>query len=140
MAIVAGGTAIGTAGTIFSGSEPGLLLGLFLIAATIVAGLVVATEAAYVIIPVPALLYPAGALLAGYVHDQRAVDASLTGFTVNAIQWIAGGFFAMLAATVIAILLAVGRWLFTGTGARLAYRQRRAGAPRRYEPWRHDSK
>lgn len=121
MAVVAGGTAAGAILTILTGSEPGLLLGLFLVAATIVGTLVVATKAAYVVIPVPAIAYPVAALLAGYVHD-HAVDTSLTGFTVSAVQWIASGFIAMTAATAIAIVLAAGRWLFTGPGGRLAYR------------------
>jgi hypothetical protein len=139
VAIVAGGAATGAVLTIVTGSEPGLLLGLFLVAATIVAALVVATRAAYVIIPVPALAYTAAALLAGYVHDRAAVDTSLTGLTVNALQWIAGGFFAMAAATAIAIVVAAGRWMFLGPGTRRAYRQPR-GRASRYEPWRHDSR
>lgn len=139
VAIVAGGAATGAVLTIVTGSEPGLLLGLFLVAATIVAALVVATRAAYVIIPVPSLAYTAAALLAGYAHDRAAVDTSLTGLAVNAVQWIAGGFFAMAAATLIAIVVAAGRWMFLGPGTRRAYRQPRGRAPR-YEPWRHDSR
>ncbi len=133
------GAATGAAATIVTGSEPGLLLGLFLVAATIVAALVVATRAAYVIIPVPSLAYTAAALLAGYLHDRAAVDTSLTGLAVNAVQWIAGGFFAMTSATLIAIVVAAGRWMFIGPGTRRAYRQPRGRAPR-YEPWRHDSR
>ena len=127
VAIVAGGAAIGAAATIATGGEPGLLLGLFLIAATIVAALVVALRSAYVLIPVPALAYTAAALLAGYVHDRATVDTSLTGLAVSAVQWIADGFFAMSAATLIAILVPAGRWMFTGPGARRAYREPRRG-------------
>ncbi len=126
--IVAGGAAIGAAATIMTGSEPGLLLGLFLIAATIVAALVVALRSAYVIIPVPALAYTAAALLAGYVHDRATVDTSLTGLAVSAVQWIAAGFFVMSAATLIAILVPAARWMFVGPGARRAYREPRGRA------------
>jgi Domain of unknown function (DUF6542) len=127
VAIVAGGAAIGAGATIATDGEPGLLLGLFLIAATIVAALVVALRSAYVLIPVPALAYTAAALLAGYVHDRSTVDTSLTGLAVSAVQWIADGFFAMSAATLIAILVPAGRWMFTGPGARRAYREPRRG-------------
>jgi hypothetical protein len=130
VAIVAGGATIGAVATIATGSEPGLLLGLFLIAATIVAALVVALRSAYVIIPVPALAYTAAALLAGYVHDRATVDTSLTGLAVSAVQWIAAGFFVMSGATLIAILVPAARWMFVGPGARRAYREprRRAGS------------
>jgi hypothetical protein len=121
VAIVAGGTAIGAILTILTGSEPGLQLGLFLVAATIVGTLVVATRAAYVVIPVPAIAYPVAALLAGYAHD-HAVDTSLTGLAVSAVQWIASGFIAMTAATAIAIAITAGRWMFAGPGGRRAYR------------------
>lgn len=139
VAIVTGGAATGAVLTVVTGSEPGLLLGLFLVAATIVAALVVALRAAYVIIPVPSLAYTAAALVAGYVHDRTAVDTSLTGLAVNAVQWIAGGFFAMTAATLIAIVVAAGRWMIVGPGTRRAYRQPR-GRASRYEPSRHDSR
>lgn len=121
MAIVAGGTAAGAILTILTGSEPGLLLGLFLVAATVVGTLFVATSAAYVVIPVPAIAYPLAALLAGYVHD-HAVDTTLTGVAVSAVQWIASGFIAMTAATAVAIALTAGRYMFDGPGGRLAYR------------------
>jgi hypothetical protein len=123
VAIVAGGTAIGAVLTIVTGSEPGLLLGLFLVAATIVGTLVVATGAAYVVIPAPAIAYPVAALLAGYVHD-HAADTSLTGLAVSAVQWIASGFIAMTAATAIAIAITAARWMFAGPGGRRAYRDR----------------
>jgi hypothetical protein len=125
---VAGGAAIGAVATIATGGEPGLLLSLFLIAATLVAALVIALRSAYVLIPVPALAYTAAALLAGYIHDRATVDTSLTGLAVSAVQWIAAGFFAMCAATLIAILVPAGRWMFTGPGARRAYREPRRGA------------
>lgn len=118
---MAGGTAAGAILTILTGSDPGLLLGLFLVSATIVGTLVVAIRSAYVVIPVPAIAYPVAALLTGYIHD-HAVVTSLTGFAVNAVQWIASGFVAMTTATVVAIALAAGRWMFAGQGGRLAYR------------------
>jgi hypothetical protein len=121
VAIVAGGTAIGAVLTIVTGGQPGLLLGLFLVAATIVGTLVVATRAAYVVIPAPAIAYPVAAFLAGYAHD-HAADTSLTGLAVSAAQWIASGFIAMTAATAIAIAITAGRWMFTGPGGRRAYR------------------
>ena len=62
-------------------------------------------RAVYLIIPVPALAYLAAAILAGLIHD-HAADTSHVALAVSAAQWIAGGFFMMAAATVLAMELA----------------------------------
>jgi hypothetical protein len=104
------GTALGAVITVLSGSEPGLLLGVFMIAATAVAVFAVRPAAGYMIIPVPALAYIVAAIAAGLIHD-RASDTSATFLAVNLVQWIASGFFAMVAATALAVAVAVGRRL-----------------------------
>jgi len=95
---------------VVAGREPGDLLGVFLIAGTFTAAMAVRTEAVHVIIPVPALAFLAASLIAGFVHD-RASDATLTALSVSALQWIAGGFLAMTAATLLAIALTAARRL-----------------------------
>ena len=81
-------------------------------------------KAAYLIIPVPALAYLAAAILAGVIHD-HAADTSHTALAISAAQWIASGFVAMSAATLLAIGVAVVRW---------AAQRRRGWAQRRPLP------
>lgn len=107
--IVIGVTALGAIATITAGREPGPLLGGFVIAGTIIAGFAVRPRAAYAIIPVPALSYAVAIAITGLVHD-RAADTSRSVLAVNALQWIASGFWAMAVATALAIIIFLGRW------------------------------
>jgi hypothetical protein len=96
--------------TVLAGREPGLILGIFLIAGTIVAALAVRPRATYLIFPVPAPAYAVAALVAGLIHDHGA-DTSRTALVLNAGQWIAAGFIPMTVATALAVLIAGFRWL-----------------------------
>jgi hypothetical protein len=107
---------------VLSGSEPGSVLGVFVVAGTVAAVLAVRPRSAYLIIPVPALAYVVAATIAGLIHD-RASDSSLTGLAVHAAQWIASGFLAMSAATLLAIALTAVRWPRSGRGRRDAARR-----------------
>jgi hypothetical protein len=104
------GTTVGLVLTVVTDREPGLLLAVWLLASTVVAAFAVRPRAAYMIIPVPALAYLVAAVVAGLIHD-RATDTSRTALVISAVQWIANGFFAMTAATAIAIAVAAARWL-----------------------------
>jgi hypothetical protein len=117
---VIAGTVLGALITVISGSEPGWALGVLLVISTAAGALVVTRRAAYLVIPVPILAYTVAAFVTGYIHD-RSIDTSKTALAVSAVQWIADGFFAMTAATLVAIVIVVGRWLFTGPGSRRAY-------------------
>jgi len=99
--------------TVLAGSEPGWLLGLCVVIATAAGTSAVRRTAAYVVIPVPVLAYFLVAVIAGLIHD-RSVDTTRAILFVNAVQWIASGFFWMFLSTVIAIAITVGRWLMTG--------------------------
>ncbi len=110
MSIVVGSAVLGAAYTVAAGSEPGFALGACLIAGTLIAGFAVRADAVYLIIPVPALAYVVAGTVAGFIHD-RAADASRTALVASAVQWAAGGFRVMAAATVLVIVLAAGRWL-----------------------------
>jgi hypothetical protein len=106
---VVGSAAVGALATALARSEPGLLLGSFVVAGTLAAGLSVQPRAVYRIIPVPVLSYLIAAVLAGMIHD-RANGTSGTALAVGATQWIASGFVAMSAATVLAVVLTAARW------------------------------
>lgn len=109
IALVVGGALAGLLGTVVTGSEPGVVLGIFLLAGTAAGALAVRPGAAYLIIPVPPLAYLAAAILAGLIHDHPA-DTSHTALAISAAQWVAGGFLAMTAATLLAIVVAAVRW------------------------------
>jgi hypothetical protein len=109
IALVIGGAAVGLLGTLVTGSEPGVVLGIFLLAGTAAGAVAVRPRAAYLIIPVPALVYVVAAIVAGLVRD-HASDTSHTALAIGAAQWIASGFLAMTAATLLAIVVAVVRW------------------------------
>ncbi len=122
VSIVLGAAAFGLVVTVLAGSEPGDLLGLFLIAGTLIAALAVRADAVHVLIPAPALAYLAAGTIAGFIHD-RAADTSRTALAVSALQWMAAGFLSVTAATVLAVALTIARRI----GARAAAPARRHG-------------
>lgn len=107
--VVIGGAALGALVTTVLNRPPGIVLGVFLVAGTIAAALAVRPRAGYLIIPVPALAYLVAALIAGLIHD-RASDGSRAALVINATQWVADGFIAMAAATVLVVLITAARW------------------------------
>lgn len=107
---VIGAVTVGMLITILADSEPGLVLGIFLVLGTVVAVLAVRPEATYVVFPVPAAAYTVAAVIAGLVHD-HAIDTSRTALALSLTQWIASGFVAMVLATGLAVLIAGYRWL-----------------------------
>lgn len=109
--IVTVGAAVGALATIITASEPGLLLGVVLMVGALAGVLTVRPEAAYRLVPVPALAGFAAALLAGLAHD-RAVDTSRTELALNAVGWMSGGFVAMAAATSLTIVVAAARLIW----------------------------
>ena len=111
VAIVAASTALGASATMLTGKEPGSILGVFVIIGTLAAAVAVRPQAGRVILPVPALSYLVAAMVTGVIYDHSA-DASKTALAINAAQWIANGFFAMLLATVLAVVLVTVRWIF----------------------------
>jgi hypothetical protein len=114
---VLGATVLGLVITLLAGTEPGVILGVFVAVGTVAAALAVRPGAVYLIFPVPALAYAVAAVIAGLVHD-RGVDTSHTALAISAAQWIAGGFVAMTVATAAAVLIAGFRWLWTTRAGR----------------------
>jgi hypothetical protein len=125
---VIGSAAVGALITALAGSEPGLVLGVFVVAGTVTAGLAVQPRAVHRIIPVPALSYLAAAVLAGLIHD-RANGTSGTALAVGTTQWIGAGFVAMTAATVLALALTAARWRSGRRGPRRPSGRPAAAAP-----------
>ena len=107
--VVIGSAALGALLTSLAGQQPGAVLGVFLVVGTLVAALAVRPRTGYLIIPVPALSYLVAAMIAGLIYD-RSNDGSKAAMAINATQWIAGGFVAMAAATLLAIVIAAARW------------------------------
>jgi hypothetical protein len=105
---VIGAASLGALITILAGSEPGPVLGVFLVAGTVAAALAVRPRAVFLLIPVPALTYAVAAAAAGLIHDE-ATATSRTALAVSAAQWIASGFIAMTVATVAAIAITIAR-------------------------------
>ncbi|MGA2830942.1 MAG: DUF6542 domain-containing protein, partial [Streptosporangiaceae bacterium] len=118
--IVLAAAVIGTGVTVAMHRDPGYLLEGAVIVGTLIATLAVRWNAVYQLIPAPALTYLAGALAAGLLQVQ-STGSSRSGLAVMATQWIAGGFVAMAAATAVAIVVTVIRWLMN----------RHGGTPRR---------
>ncbi|HEY2441915.1 MAG TPA: DUF6542 domain-containing protein, partial [Streptosporangiaceae bacterium] len=106
--IVIGSAALGALATVIASTEPGALLGVFIIAGALAAALAVRPRAAYLIIPVPALAYVAAASLAGLIHGQSG--GSGTALAIGETQWVASGFVTMAIATVLAIVTTIARW------------------------------
>jgi len=126
--IVIGSAAVGAGATIATGKAPGALLGLVLVVGTVVAALAVRPPAGWMIWPAPVLCYLLAALAAGMV-TARPADSSRTARLIAAAQWTANGFFAMVAATALAIVLVAFRWLLQRRSAdrRAAHRAQRPG-------------
>lgn len=106
--VMIAGPASGALITVAAHAQPGIVLCLFLVVSTLVAVTAVRPRRTYLIIPAPALAYLAAALGAGIAVNQAG--SSLTALSAGAAQWIASGFVAMAAATVLAIAVTAFRW------------------------------
>jgi uncharacterized protein DUF6542 len=108
--ILAGAAIVGMVGTLAMGHDPGFLLGFMVVVGSVVAALTIRRHAAYQIIPLPALTYLVAGVITGAIHD-RAADTSKAQLGLNFLQWIASGFLAMSAATILVIVIASARWM-----------------------------
>ncbi len=114
--IVFAAAVIGTVATVAMHRNPGQLLGGFIVAGTLVAALAVRSGAVYLLIPVPAPAYLAGAVVAGLLYEHYA-GPSQSGLKISVAEWIAGGFVAMAAATAVAVVMTIIRWLMARRAA-----------------------
>jgi len=105
--VIVGSALIGTIATIVTKSQPGAVLGLFVLAGTVAAALTVQPRTGRLIFPVPVLSYLIAALVSGVIYDR---SSNKTQIAVGAAQWVASGFFVMVLATLLAIALTTVRW------------------------------
>ena len=68
--IIVASAALGTVATMVTRSAPGFLLGLFVVAGTVIAALAVRPRAGRMIFPVPVLSYLVGALVSGIIYNR----------------------------------------------------------------------
>ncbi len=121
-----GAAALGMVITIVAGSQPGFVLGVFLVAGTAAAALAVRPGAVHRIIPAPALAYVAASLVT--VPITGPGGASRTALALGVVQALASGFLAIIVATTLAIAVTVARGRRNGT-ARRGPGQRPPGGP-----------
>jgi hypothetical protein len=133
--IVAASALFGAVVTVLIRHDPGTVLGVVVLAGTVVACLAVRARSVRLLIPAPTLCYVPAAVIAGAVND-RATDTSHTMDLVNAGSWIANGFLMMALATVAAIVFTALRlyldWRYRSQprrDPRLPAGGNRAGAP-----------
>jgi hypothetical protein len=106
--VVVASTAVGAILTMVAGDVPGDLLGAFVVIGAVAAALAVRPAAGRMILPVPVLSYLVAALISGVIYNRTG--SSTTALAIGAAQWIANGFFAMVLATVLAIVIIAIRW------------------------------
>ena len=141
---LAAATLLGVVFTLMAGKEPGFLLGLFITIGAAVATLGVRRGGVYLFFPLPALFAFVGAVLIGEVHD-RQLTSSTAGTAAGFLQWIAGIFYPMCAATIVVLLIGGARWLlarqfvsgqFPMSAGRFGPEARPAGGrPATGDPW-----
>jgi hypothetical protein len=115
LVIVTGAALLGAIVSVLVGGQPGLALGILVIAGTVAATIAVEPRTVYRIIPAPALAYLVAASVAGLIND-RAIDTSHTAVAISAAQWVANGFVAMTVATSLAIVISAVRWALSRRG------------------------
>ena len=130
--IVVATAVLGAIATVVTKRDPGSLLGWLIVAGTLIAGFAVRPRSAYLLVPVPALAYVVFGLAAGFIRTHS--DPSSSGLAVGAAQWTANGFLIMAAATVLAIVLALGRWLLDRRAVASPTGRRRSGPAGRRGP------
>ncbi|HEX3966101.1 MAG TPA: DUF6542 domain-containing protein [Trebonia sp.] len=122
---------IGFVGTIVIGHDPGFLIGALLVVGSVVAAIGAQRRAVHKLIPLPALSYLVTTTVAGMVNDWSNLDDSKE-LATSFLTWIGGGFFGLVVATVLVVLITFIRWL----GSRLLVSGRLpdpAPGPRRTE-------
>jgi hypothetical protein len=120
--IVAISALFGAIVTVVMKRDPGTVLGVFVVAGTLVACLAVRARSVRLIIPAPTICYVPAAVIAGAIND-RSTDTTHTMDLLNAGSWIANGFLMMALATIAAIVF---------TGLRLFLDWRYRPRPRQY--------
>jgi hypothetical protein len=125
--VICAAAAVGGFLTVVTGGQPGLILSVPLLIGAAIGALAVRQRGSHVLLPVPALAYLVAAMAAGVSHDPSVLH-SHTQLALGALQWLAAGFLAMIAATLLVAAIVVLRWWL---GRR---RSARAGEPSYRQP------
>ena len=110
MLVLVAATLLGIVFTLFAGSEPGFVLGLFITVGSVAAVLGVRRGLAYLVFPLPAFAFFVAAVITGKVKDS-SLTSSTAGLGVGFLQWIADIFYPMVIATILVLLVGGTRWL-----------------------------
>jgi hypothetical protein len=125
--IIAAATLLGVIATIVTKKDPGTILGALIVVGALAAAIGVRYSTAYILIPIPALAWVAGAGIAGYVHDRSLLTGSI-GYGSQAAVWMAAGFTWMVIAIVAVIVVAAGRYAWVRRNRMVSSRDRPAPA------------
>ncbi|MCW2936063.1 MAG: hypothetical protein JWM19_7025 [Actinomycetia bacterium] len=101
---------IGFVATIVIGHDPGFLIGALLVVGSVVAAIGAQRRAVHKLIPLPALCYLVTSTVAGMVNDWKYLNDSKELVT-SFLTWIGGGFFGLVVATMLVVLITFIRWL-----------------------------
>jgi len=112
MLVLVAATLLGIVFTLFAGSEPGFVLGLFITVGSVAAALGVRRGAVYLVFPLPVFAFLVAAVITGKVKDS-SLTASTTGLGLGFFQWIADIFFPMVIATILVLIVGGARWLLS---------------------------
>jgi hypothetical protein len=105
-------TLLGIVFTLFAGSEPGFMLGLFITVGSVAAALGVRRGSVYLVFPLPAIAFFVAAVITGKVKDS-SLTASTAGLGAAFLQWTADIFFPMAIATILVLIVGGVRWLLS---------------------------
>lgn len=108
IAVLVGITAAGALIDGLTRGGPGLVLDVSLVAGAVLAAMWTTSRLMWLVIPMPPLVFAVMAVAAGVVADRQATR-SMSGFATAAATWIANGFVAMTAATLLAVMVIVVR-------------------------------
>jgi hypothetical protein len=125
--IIAAATILGVIATIVTKKDPGTILGVLIVVGALAAAVGVRYSTAYILIPIPALAWVAGAGIAGYVHDRSLLTGSI-GYGSQAAVWMAAGFTWMVIAIIAVIVVAAGRYAWVRRNRMVSSRGRPAPA------------
>jgi hypothetical protein len=101
---------VGFVGTVVIGHDPGFLIGALLVVGSVVAAIGAQRRAVHKLIPLPALCYLVTSTVAGVANDWTNLNNSKELVT-SFLTWIGGGFFGLVVATVLVVLITFIRWL-----------------------------
>jgi hypothetical protein len=101
---------VGFVGTVVIGHDPGFLIGALLVVGSVVAAIGAQRQAVHKLIPLPALCYLVTSTVAGVANDWTNLKDS-NELATSFLTWIGGGFFGLVVATVLVVLITFIRWL-----------------------------